>query len=1808
MRSYPIKASAAFIAALLLYFCAISQTNFTNGGGDQLWFNAANWDNGLPAPGNNATIPPGFSSTINLTANYNFNFNVSNSGSLTINPSAFSATNIGTFTNSGNLFVNSLLINDGVFNISFTGSMTNFATFRNMSMAIISNLGNITNGGMINNGTGATCINNGFIQNNGGKEIVNAGSFTNDASMDNYGTITNTSTNFLNNGLITNFSIIDNTGTIAISASGNINSGGSFFNHSTASLTNDGSFSSTNLLDNDGIISNNFNMITSNNFDNTNGSFTNNDTYTNNGGTVINGNTMINAGDFTNTGQLTNNNGDFTNASCANYINQPGGSTTNTGGGTYTNNGLAYQLGGSVFQITTNNGQVLTNIADDPTPVAQCVAPIVVVLNAGNTASITTAQIDNGSEAPYCPGVTLALNQTAFNCTDVGNNIVTLTVTDVYNNTATCTATVFITEPTPPVITCPVSMILQAEPYACGASPVLNITATDNCGTTIISQTDASGFSPGDEFPFGTTLVSFRAVDLSGNSDDCSFSITVNEYIPASQALSCDDLVHISLAGDCVGVISPQTILEGNYGCSDDFTVNINNSGSNIITSSHIGLTLSVTVTNNETGVSCWGNILIEDKLPPVMTCTDITISCSAPESAYPSPVVTDCSAYTLSFNDVLTEFPCNLPLTGIKYRTYVAVDASGNSSNCTQTIQFVSGDISDVIFPDDITISCDVNWLSDANGHPTPSIQTDAANGRPGSPTLNGFSVYPSQGSCRFDVAYTDQEFPICDGTYKIVRHWLLLDWCDNDIREMNQIIKIMDYTPPVITCPADATISTTTNTCLANYNLPQIVATDNCSSSIQITRVASQGNISNNGISLTDLPLGITTITLTATDGCDNSASCALTITVQDQITPTAICDELTQVAVENNGEAIVFAPTFDDGSNDNCGIDHFEVRRMESPCIPAGTSFGPSVTFTCCDVNDTIGVVLRVWDVNGNYNDCMVQTLIEDKIEPVITCPANIDIYCDEGYNIWDLEQFGQPEFFDNCSTDTTYIREWDLGQCHTGFLYRRWIVTDGGGLTDECAQKITVLHNSDFVVDFPEDITFTDCNLGDIQSPVISDDDCELVALQHEDLVFDIVSDACYKIVRTWTVINWCVYDANDPQLTAGGIVLNQNDNIIQDDGDGYIQYQQIIKILDEVPPVITSPCQDVTFEDYSNEDDNLNDTDPTTSCDGIVTLQITAEDACSGIAALEYHFSIYLDSDLNTLPLTGNSNQITEEFPYGTHFIKWEVEDGCGNISFCEYYFTIKDKKKPSVICHQGLAANLIAMDTDGDGAPDANMVTVWDTEVLQSWDDNCTANDQLKLRITKNIGTGFSPDTKSVTFDCTEQGMQAVELWVGDNAGNWDYCQTFIDIQDNSSLCGPQQAMAMISGELMTEENESVSDVTIQIEGDLNNTMYQFQTSADGIYSMAVPATDDYLVTAQRNDDFDNGVSTYDIVLITKHILGIQSLGSPYKLIAADVNNNAAITAMDLVEIRKLILGITYEFSNNTSWRFIDRGYTFPNPANPWQSDFPELIYLTNLVNEDELEADFVATKVGDVNNSVIANSTMLGEERNIAGTIVFNTDNKAVKAGETFEMSFRVSQSDIAGFQFTLGFNREMVELMDIRNDNGLMNSEHFGVFEDAITTSWNGEIDENSTVSDQTMFTIVFKARKNVETREILRIGSFRTIAEGYNKNGDLMDIALSYNDGSVTTANSFELYQNEPNPFSNGTVISFSLPESSATKLSIVDASGRVLWVTERIFNKGFNAVQIQQDIFPCEGIYFYMLENEQYTATKKMVLSK
>ncbi|MBK8965937.1 MAG: hypothetical protein IPM36_04525 [Lewinellaceae bacterium] len=93
-----------------------------------------------------------------------------------------------------------------------------------------------------------------------------------------------------------------------------------------------------------------------------------------------------------------------------------------------------------------------------------------------------------------------------------------------------------------------------------------------------------------------------------------------------------------------------------------------------------------------------------------------------------------------------------------------------------------------------------------------------------------------------------------------------------------------------------------------------------------------------------------------------------------------------------------------------------------------------------------------------------------------------------------------------------------------------------------------------------------------------------------------------------------------------------------------------------------------------------------------------------------------------------------NNYVVPQLPYGTHKIKWVITDGCGNEEICEYTFVVKDCKKPTVVCINGLSVNIMP----------TQMIALWDTDFLQYTEDNCTPSNKLVTAIRKSgTGTGF---------------------------------------------------------------------------------------------------------------------------------------------------------------------------------------------------------------------------------------------------------------------------------------------------------------------------------------------------------------------------------------------------------------------------------------------------------------------------------
>ncbi|MBK9335074.1 MAG: HYR domain-containing protein [Lewinellaceae bacterium] len=463
--------------------------------------------------------------------------------------------------------------------------------------------------------------------------------------------------------------------------------------------------------------------------------------------------------------------------------------------------------------------------------------------------------------------------------------------------------------------------------------------------------------------------------------------------------------------------------------------------------------------------------------------------------------------------------------------------------------------------------------------------------------------------------------------------------------------------------------------------------------------------------------------------------------------------------------------------------------------------------------------------------------------------------------------------------------------------------------------------------------------------------------------------------------------------------------------------------------------------------------------------------------------------------------------VQPELPYGTHKVKWIVSDGCGNEQVCEYTFSVADTKPPTVVCIAGLGVNIMPSKT----------IELFAADFLQYAEDNYTPTGQLKFAVRRvdSLAAGFPylPDgvtpQSRVVFDCTDLvGTQQLELWVLDAAGNADFCKTSVVVQDNAQNCTTNGAFATVAGTLKTETGDGIEDASVEISG-MHPTLPPHNqiamTDHSGLFQfLFVPTLGSYTVTPLKDNDPLNGVSTFDLVLINKHILGLEPLNSPYKMIAADANNSKSITTFDIVELRKLILGLYTDLPDNTSWRFVDEAFVFPNPSNPFQTLFPETTPLPDLSPTVALDQKFVAVKVGDVNGNAVTSSLTSTEDRT-AGTLLFDVSSPTpalpdregaltVKAGDIFTVDFKAAEQ-VQGYQFTL--NHSGLELVDV-TPGAEMSMANFGVFagEQAVTTSWDGNV--------KGAFSLTFRATTSGDLSRMLGVSGRITKAEAYNVGG--------------------------------------------------------------------------------------------------------
>jgi hypothetical protein len=1087
-------------------------------------------------------------------------------------------------------------------------------------------------------------------------------------------------------------------------------------------------------------------------------------------------------------------------------------------------------------------------------------------------------------------------------------------------------------------------------------------------------------FSPAD-LGEGTYTVrfTFDLGDVAASADNktgCSRTVEKEVVVREAYPMVCFNQVNVALnPNNCEVVVTPNFLLAADPETNDAFTINIvtqtgEDLGS-IIPAQYVGQTLTGNITDECSGIFCSTQISLVDVVPPAITIpTDTTISCTGtwePE-LYGFATGEDCTDVQIEYTDQFVEDECGDPIAYV-LRSWRATDLSGNETVEIQTISIAQGTQDQMLFPVDVDIEC-ADWLA----NPTLSEPEFA-----GMPSLVDVPL------CGLLFTHSDQIISLCgnpDNSFLILRTWYVLDACGNFLFSTDgqgndnlQLIRIEDNTPPEISSSnltLEANVSSLDSglgVCTSAGFIPPPVILDECNDyTIQIHTPLGEVDYIN-GIDGAEggtipgagLPLGSFSITYEVTDACDNSSILDVPVEVIDVLPPIMICDDNLTVTLQSSGFGQIQTADVDEGVRDDCCLDQILMKLEGEP----DSLFRSAIQFFC--TNDTVDVLVRAWDCTGNFNNCNVTVEVKDLISPYVAQNVtDVTLSCEEDYSAYLDGNFDAPVFGDNCEFSVSYNVIENVNDCGIGTVIRTWTAIDIPENTPAVVNQVIFMNAvHDYEISIPGDET-PDCQNTDFSETIFTQNGCDMVTVNMvQDTLDDDGSGACYLIRRSYNIINWCEYDGVSdpfelPRLT--GTVSNPipaNDYILHSDGDslfretffipvyvgpsgGNYTYYQLIHIFDEEGPQFTASTTNTSFCMVESPM-------PGEECLAYVTYNFTALDNCSSGLEINYGHSLnggeFTDDLYGALvPLGNGSFQIVGNYPAGENAFVLSTNDDCGNITFAQFDFEVVDCTPPVLDCLDSLVVQ-------AEGGIDF-LLTIDD--VLEGVGENCG-----------DVGLSFTADmqTDSMWFNCESLGDTLITVWGTDDVGNQSNCVIVTEVDNQSLSCFDFYA---IDGFVKTEDGDPVRGVTVRLMGAIS---MEVVTDSTGYYLFEdIIGGFNYTIEPMKDGDDSNGVTTFDLILIQKHILDVQPFSSPFKIIAADVNRSNLVSTFDLLKLRKLILGVDPELLTNTSWRFVVQNYIFMNMEFPLEENFPETKFIDILLND--MQIDFVGIKVGDVNST----------------------------------------------------------------------------------------------------------------------------------------------------------------------------------------------------------------------------------------------
>jgi hypothetical protein len=388
--------------------------------------------------------------------------------------------------------------------------------------------------------------------------------------------------------------------------------------------------------------------------------------------------------------------------------------------------------------------------------------------------------------------------------------------------------------------------------------------------------------------------------------------------------------------------------------------------------------------------------------------------------------------------------------------------------------------------------------------------------------------------------------------------------------------------------------------------------------------------------------------------------------------------------------------------------------------------------------------------------------------------------------------------------------------------------------------------------------------------------------------------------------------------------------------------------------------------------------------------------------------------------------------------------------------------------------------------------------------------------------------------------------------------------------------------------------------------------------------SPACSTSGDYQLAACKNDFLRCGVSTFDIFLITRHILGLAPISDPKTLIAADVNGSGSISVTDQIAIRKVILGIETQFNPNVpAWRFITCGYSFTNPSSPW-SQLPDASVFDYVAPSLD-EPCFEAIKMGDVNCFNLLNC---GDEEVDGEMVLFlGEETTGLNPGETRVYLEPDSFRNVAAFQFALQFEGTKFDYDTLApRDLAYSDGDNIGQSEggnsllryawydesgysktllagdDVIALSFDKLVSGSADLSGFSLDTAALQPiaymADGTKQKITLSIRSGGKLGNGFLQQSDNTPLEESNEQKSALGAQVLVA----PNPFSQKLLIDLgSIPTGSTASVSIFNSIGQQVWQWQ---GSADGTLEASTATWP-DGVYYYQVKIDEDTTSGKVI---